>query len=202
MLLGLAVGVAGGFWWGSYAGACYDDSSCTVRWDAVSAVGTWVGGLGTIAAVLVAARTFQGEEKARRRAARRAALTAAERQNEDQKNAALIRVGTSVGSYTRSHITELRFAVHNDSTENPVFKVRLQNKEWGIDAQVCHRLDAGHGNTYQVKFGFNSGRESPSVPEDDRQAWLDQILEATIMSFEMNDRVWTRRGQSPPIASS
>lgn len=187
------------FWWGSFVGACRDDSSCAARWDGVGAVGTWVGGLGTIAAVLIAARAFQGEERARRREARRAAMSQTQRELEDRKEAELVRLETMVGGYNHEYINQMRFTVRNESNETPAFKVRIRYDPWGIDALIEHKLEAGKVTQYSVDFGGSSGRSSIAMTPAEHAIWARSILIDARLFFEMNDRQWMRIGEGVPM---
>ena len=95
-----------------------------------------------LAAVLIAARAFQGEERARRRELRRAVMSQAKREVEDQEEAELVRLETLVGGSSGGYITEFRFTVRNQSNETPAFKVRIGYEPWGVDELIKHKLEA------------------------------------------------------------
>lgn len=65
VFVGVVVGAAVGWWLGSWT-SC--GNACEPRVSAIEAVGTWVGGLGTVGAVGFAVIAFRAEERERRAA--------------------------------------------------------------------------------------------------------------------------------------
>ena len=198
VLLGLAVGLSGGFFWGSYAGACSGNDECSARWDAVGAVGTWVGGLGTIAAVLVAAQAFQVEEHARRRVERMAKADAAERDAAFLAAAQLVSMQASIGSCTGEEVTEVRVTVTNASSDTTAYRVSVNAAKIGRSFEV-HRIEAGESKPFSHEMFPGSGYPSLHIPIQERPQWLVDLLEMTTVTFEMNGRWWSRTGSRPTV---
>lgn len=70
-LLGPLIGVVAGFVIGWGVGswtACAPGPGCEVRVNAIGALGTWVGGLGTVGALIYGVRTFRDDAAERKRA--------------------------------------------------------------------------------------------------------------------------------------
>ncbi|TQM63730.1 hypothetical protein [Humibacillus xanthopallidus] len=195
-LLGLAVGLAAGLWWGSYAGACIGSDQCSSRWDAVGAVGTWVGGLGTIAAVLVAARAFLLEDHLRRKAEQETASQRAESAAVEFAAAQLITIEAMFGSWSAEVINEVRVQVRNATSQTPVYKVHLRVPKLGREFEV-HSIEGGDVRPFSHHMYPGSGYPSIVVKDEDREEWIQQLIETCSMTFEMNDRHWSRVGTQP-----
>lgn len=68
LLGGVIGGLILGWGLGSYA-TCADGPGCQIRLDSVNALGTWVGGLGTIGALLLGILALRGDANEKRRSA-------------------------------------------------------------------------------------------------------------------------------------
>lgn len=198
---GLVVGGTIGWWAGSFT-ACAS-GGCQVRVDSIGALGTWVGGLGTIAAVLAAVVAFKGEEDARREEIARLGRTRREQMDRDEEEANRIVVSaqinsTAVYSQVRS-VTEFTIAVANNARTSTAHDLTAFSSEWGQIARGC-RLDSNaRPVSKHVRLGSDRGNQRPEpFPEpQDHAAWSKEVVEGVTIDFEMNDQRWRRVGNTP-----
>ncbi|WP_144855488.1 hypothetical protein [Marihabitans asiaticum] len=67
LLIGVVAGIVIGWGMGSWT-ACAPGPGCEVRVNAIGSLGTWVGGLGTVGALIYGVRTFRDDAAERKRA--------------------------------------------------------------------------------------------------------------------------------------
>lgn len=132
-------GVAG--WWAGSATACASEG-CEANAAAIKALGTWVGGLGTVAAVAFAVVAFRSEEASRREMELRLHSTEEENEKRARNEASQVRVHILIGSTDGTGITEVRVRVSNGTNTTTAYKVEGKHQEFGRLAMV-HRIDAG-----------------------------------------------------------
>jgi hypothetical protein len=199
---GLLAGAVIGWVLGSYS-ACRD-SGCKVRVDSVEAIGTWVGGLGTIAAVLAAVVAFRSEEAARRAQELRLMLTRVEQEQQDRLQVEQVlpraRVRMTVGDSGERYVLNFDLGVVNNTNTTNAYKVRWESARYGKFRERPKLAPSEHW-----KERITLGGESPSGPRPRRMpapanldAWeADMVTDVTI-EFEMNGQRWRRIGFQPP----
>jgi hypothetical protein len=194
---GLLVGVAIGWWAGSFTACSRSTNGCETRVASIEALGTWVGGLGTVAAVMFAAVTFRNEERSRREAERRSRMTQLERERLDQDEAEQVSIRCQIGSFTAERVTEVRVHVHNGTNSTPLYKLRGRLERFG-NLNTKHELEAGKTATKSFPMGY-MGTTLPAVPVplDERDEWLADLTSKVVIVFEMNGEKWMRTGNGP-----
>lgn len=200
-LLGLGIGLAGGIWWGSYLGACSGNDQCSARWDAVGAVGTWVGGLGTIAAVLIAVQAFEVEEHARRREERKAQAEAAKALALEQKAAQSVTMNAELGSYSDDEVYEVRVYLTNGSRKSSITDVTMDVAAIERSFEV-REIPPGATQVFSHRPTDGPGFEPLLVGIDERPDLLFDLIDDSTVTFEMNERRWSRTGGQPVVLLS
>ena len=189
LLLGGVVG-----WWAGSATAC---QSCQANTAGIEALGTWVGGLGTVAAVGFAVVAFRSEEQSRRDLERRLLSTRREQDEQDLAEAQQITISFSVGStFGNGDATELRAQVRNGTSSTEMYKLSGAHSEYGTIG-YRHVLKAGDTYTQNYLFGHMNAARPASVPVPvgpAKQQWLHDHLDNIDITFELRDKRWRRRG--------
>lgn len=219
-IVALLFGLAVGWWAGSFTTACAP-AACQANVDAIEAAGTWVGGLGTVAAVLFAARVFTSEERARRdeqetrilqmqqeQDAKLEARLAAEREmNRVRAEANLI-----VGAVSRDvsdpvQVRSIRVTASNHANETAAFKVNAELPGYGALA-MAHKVESGateslgvFGDQFGVPtgdmFGLKTEHLPRAIPGNEREKFYADLTSTLVVTYEMNGRRWRRRGDGP-----
>ena len=199
LLFGVAGVLLGGVvgWWAGSATACVH---CEANAAGIEALGTWVGGVGTVAAVGFAVIAFRSEEQSRRDLERQLLTTRREQLEHDRKEAEQVTISFMVGSTVAGdQATELRAQVTNGTSTSEVYKLSGEHDDFetiGFE----HTLGPGKTYTQSYMFGHMNARRPTPVklpPNDDRPEWLNQHKNKIQIRFELRDREWTRRGDSP-----
>lgn len=194
---GCLVGLAIGWWAGSFTACALTEDGCEVRVQAIEALGTWVGGVGTILAVGAAILAFRSEERSRRSSERREANAKLQQSRQALENATRIVVTAKLVSYTGDDITEIVFEISNGASEVSAFDLTLTHDEYGPFPRE-HSLDPGRTVTRPVQFGGRHNRIVPRVPSMQRDEWLRQQLSGAKLKFKMSDVEWLREGDAQP----
>ncbi|MFC5266263.1 hypothetical protein ACFPJ1_29465 [Kribbella qitaiheensis] len=209
-LLILAVGLIIGWWAGSYT-AC-SQAKCHVRVDAIEAAGTWVGGLGTMAAVLFAINAFQAEqrnrleEQLRRDREEHLAVVAAladaqEEEHRARADAELVIIDARIRVSDASHVMGVAVVVRNHSNATSIYKLSGEIVGYG-PIPPEHEVPAGRWS-YPADYG-SAGTATDQLPtplagegDDARRAFEQNLRARVTITFEMNDRRWRRAGNDP-----
>lgn len=209
---GALVGLVIGFAAGGYL-ACAPSIQCEFRADLAGALGTWVGGLGTIGAVVFAIIAFRSEEASRRRE-EQARFDEAERERNvelerriaerqalqqkrelERRDANLVSIAWEFGGGVNATITELRLVVTNGASATSVHHLRGRSIDYGKIGEA-HTVKAGDSHRRIYKFGA-FGRDGDPIPmPDSLPTWLREYAETVTISFEMYGRRWRRKGTS------
>lgn len=211
LFVGLIVGAAVGWWLGSWT-SC--GSACEPQVSAIEAVGTWVGGLGTVGAVGFAVIAFRAEERERRAAEvqRRkderkerdqveesARIERLRREQEqvaefarDEKAAALVTIESNWGSHDGHHFSEIRFIKFNGVSESPAYNVDAVHDRFGPLGSRTHTLEAGKAETAALR-GRPLTTNPIAVPAD-KAAWQRAEADHVTLTFTLRGRRWQRRG--------
>ena len=123
LLVGVAGVLLGGSvgWWAGSATACV---RCQANAAGIEALGTWVGGLGTVAAVGFAVIAFRSEEQSRRDLERKLLTTRQEQAEHDHREAEQVSISFAVGSSAGDRATELRAQVTNHTSTTDIYQAR------------------------------------------------------------------------------
>jgi hypothetical protein len=219
-LVGLVVGfIAGGYL------ACSPASACEFKADLAGALGTWVGGLGTIGALVFAVIAFRSEEESRRRdehariraeaarqveaaAARDEAARVREERAEiarreierDKSQARRVLATIQIGANSANRILTVHLDIYNGTDAIPIHKLGGTVEGLG---PIEYRETLGPGEHHRQHFnrGSLSGSLDPAwqMPsEADRPTWERDQTQKVMMSFELNGRRWKKQGARPP----
>lgn len=219
--MGLLIGGVLGFIAGGWA-SCAPGAACEFKADLAGALGTWVGGLGTIGALVFAVRAFRSEEAARRRdeqvkieaeAARRveamAARAAADRERErqetelerelerDQRRADKIRIDVAIMLRADDQVRGMLVRVINDNVTTPVHSLGGRFEGLG---PIDHVDVLGPSEVHPKKFDVFSHRRWPELPAPSKELeddWRAEKIEGVTVSFDLNGRRWVKRGRLP-----
>lgn len=193
----LLVGLVVGFWAGGFTGCV--GKGCEFRVDSMEALGTWVGGLGTIAAVMYAAAGLRREHETQVEAAVHVATERRRRDQVERHDAGLVTISCQIGSSIpyppNVQVNELRVIVENGANTAPLFKLRgdlpgfdALHRERRVSAGATATTHFRKPHTMNMPFSIGSGEE--------RRFELSRAAEVSII-FEMHDRVWSRVGDGP-----
>lgn len=192
ILLGGIVG-----WWAGSASAC---ERCQANTAGIEALGTWVGGIGTVAAVGFAVVAFRSEENSRRDLERRLLMTRREQDEHDRLEAEKITIRFSVRSYLAGDLaTALLAQIHNGTSTTDVFKLSGKHEDFGTIG-FTHKLEAGQSYDQNFLFGhMNGARPDPlQLPSKDLMAaWIQDQVQKIEISFELGGKRWSRVGGNP-----
>jgi hypothetical protein len=189
--IGLVPGLAAGWWAGGFA-ACAGD--CEVRVQSLEAAGTWVGGIGTILAVLAAVMAYQREEDTRREQNRLIILSREEEQQLAEDEARKVAVTCHVDEYQGDSVNVLKVEVHNQAHETPVYEIRLEYELFSDHPQLLEKLPPLDRHRFGFRWLTGGG---PKVTPDEHATWTAQQLEHVTVRFTMNGRRWKRVGSNP-----
>lgn len=190
-LIGLLVGLILGVWTATSIASCAGSNACTVSWDGVSALGTWVGGLGTVVAVLVAARTFQHQQNLAEREAnvqRAEALQASRALAED---AARVAVRVRPLSSSAGVLDSVLLSVENGSHGRTIFDVSVE-ADWLAQPWKLAVMKAKDDRTQTV------GMEEKGISMESSQRHVTEMRRTAVISFVMDGMKWRRIGDAPP----
>lgn len=189
---GLAVGGTVGWWIGSLA-ACVDAGvQCSVSVDAVAALGTWVGGLGTVAAVMFAAASFRRERQMERDEREEASLRATD-------HAQRVSVSVSVTDYDEVEIRQIAAVVQNPEGEYALTDVRVAIPSAKAVLSTPF-LRPGERTTLSWEFEPPLGREFGSGAEE----VAGRLEGDAVLSFQIAGLPWSSdaNGGSVPVRTS
>ncbi|TCC08531.1 hypothetical protein [Kribbella soli] len=209
-MVALSIGLTTGWWAGAFTTAC-GPADCHANWDAIEAIGTWVGGIGTVAAVLFAVRAFRSEEAARRdEQATRVVQMQREQDAEFEKRLAaardLDRIHTEanmvfgvVTAYVgnRVEIQCIRVSIRNGANETETFKMSGELPGYG-QTRLVHSLAGGQSEqlaAFGQPLGTPTDQLPKAVPEADRARFYEELTAALTITFDMNGRSWRRVGR-------
>lgn len=201
------VSAALGAWIGTWASCSASESGCRVRWQAVEAIGTWVGALGGILAVMAAIATYRSGEQSRLELQRRESLTERQLEAEQAVAAARVTVRASHMSSTGDLLTGLHLTVFNGNTKHSVYQVKLSMDldlfEDGLGARqvaVLPEIAANGTESAPIRLGGPGARSIPpvSVPKAERSDWLRQLESSATMTYTLDDVIWERTGDQAP----
>jgi hypothetical protein len=208
LLLGLAAGLSIGWLAGSFT-ACAE-TKCEANTAAIEAAGTWVGGLGTIAAVLFAVNQFRAEqrhrveERMRREVEERQAeqaAAAADQAEEDRVRAEadMVVIRARIRTTTGDDVTGIGVLVENQATRTSIYKLKGTVLGYGPIAEAREVLP-GHSSD-STDYG-RAGSSTEKLPvrltdEAARRAFIQSLTAVVSITFEMNDRRWRRVGNDP-----
>lgn len=192
VLLVSAVGLlclAGGFVIGNWA-ACTGEA-CSFDVDLFGALGTWIGGAGTVLALGFAGLQLSGDMEERARSRQRdeaAARKAFERAVEDAQR---VRLRISMDTRTGNDSVGLGATalVVNDSNTAPAFGV-LGHAHCLGQVRAKKIPPREHG----ARRSKNFNAERVPQPEGGWEAWEQQQLEQSWLEFEQNGYRWRRDG--------
>lgn len=194
---GCLVGLALGWWVGSFTACVATERGCEVRVQSIEAAGTWVGGVGTVLAVGAAVLAYRSEERSRREEERQKEIAAQQRASQALENAKRVVVTAQVVSYTGDAITQLAFEIRNGASQTSAFDLNLSHDTYG-PFQPEHSLAPGRQVAREVFFGERYQREVPQVPRGQRDEWLRRQLDQTKLQFVMKNVQWCRVGDAEP----
>lgn len=197
-LLAVSAGLAclvAGFVLGQWV-ACAGES-CSFDVDLFGALGTWVGGIGTVLALGFAAVQLRGDIE--ERVADRQAEAARQREQERSawEQAQLVTSSVGMNSYIGTDIgTGFAASIVNGANETPVYNAVLMVPPYGLVR--APKLESKASQTGRWNFGGNS--TWPNVERAEGQQWHEwdaQVHAGCTLEFEMNGSVWRRRGSGP-----
>lgn len=194
VFVGLAA-LAIGWWVGGYMACVGSAGGCQVRWESVTALGTWFAGLGTIAAFVIAAQAFRADQMARDAAERRANETQADRRRRERADAERISVRITWSSSSGGIVREGHYFFHNDTANTPAYKLEVTARPPQFPAMKTAKLEASHQGTGTIQrktfpvdgAGFAVGSEEWSAATT---SWLSQIT----FTYSLHEQRWRRTG--------
>lgn len=190
----LLAGIAIGWWAGSFT-ACAG-KGCEVRVDSIEALGTWVGGVGTIAALYWAGASHRQREEERREAEARAKLTAQEQQDLYESEAEEVVLSVHFGGGTAMIADLVRFRVKNNAIKTPIYKVVCVVEGWPRVAEV-REIGPGALGEFEYKTSNAKGKLPAPVAAPMRVKWQDDLLAIMTVTWTMNGIRWTRTANGP-----
>lgn len=141
LLIGALVGLVIGWVLGGWT-ACSDGPGCEVRADIVTAVGTWVGGLGTFGTLLYGVVKFRGDSAEQRRAvildSRRSAIRFVPK-GADSYGKYYRKVHITVTNQTAVDMTDVQIVLDRGTDKERVLMHSLQvhsGRDFGTSATV------------------------------------------------------------------
>jgi hypothetical protein len=201
-LAGFLAGGVTGWWAGSFT-ACAS-TGCEVRVASIEALGTWLGGLGTIAAVLAAVVAFRSEESARREQIARLARTRREQEGRDEEDANWVKASVSVFSHRIisdvEQVTSFTLVVTNRALASTAQRVLAHSPKWGTFPSA---RQLGPDETIQKTISLSPDDRSehlrpfPKPSSAEYDAWRADVLSSITIEFVMNGQRWRRQGEQP-----
>lgn len=185
---GLVIGAVVGWWAGSFT-ACVAGPACEVRVGSIEAAGTWVGGLGTVAAVLAAVAALRLDRETREAEARLASLTARQRELHLTADANRLLIQWQVNHWQGQRLLGAVLSVTNRSDETPIYRVQATSP---LGAPLRARL-LKPGATEQVDVDLRN-RKGPVPDLADKSAFETEQLAQVLVYFKMNGRYWRKGG--------
>ena len=170
-----ALGWALGTWSTCRGGACSFDP------DLFGALGTWVGGLGTIGALIFAGRQLRAD-------ARREKQNADETWKQIKDDASRVRLECHVGQWVGEQVAQISYTVFNEAPE-PAYDVSLD-----LGGQITVPL----GLIKPMKDGRNPwanvlGKwKTMTSVGDPAEGW--RMRDASTLTFTMHGKKWTQTG--------
>lgn len=193
----LLVGLVIGFWAGGFTSCA--GKGCEVRVDSMEALGTWVGGLGTIAAVIYAAAAFRHDHEKRAEAAHEEAVARKRKDLAELRDAEQVTVRCQIGGSTpyppNVQVTEFRVFVENGANTEPLFKLSGHVPGFGPLSRE-KRLEAGAQAVTQFRKPRTPNMPFTILSGEERQYERARARQVSI-SFEMHNRLWRRIGDDP-----
>ncbi|MFI5732335.1 hypothetical protein ACIA49_19595 [Kribbella sp. NPDC051587] len=192
-LLALVVGLSVGWWAGSFT-ACAQDK-CHARTDAIEALGTWVGGLGTVAAVMFAIVGYRSEERARR---------------EDEQTRIREQIARDDEKLADQRRTEARLVAQAQDVHLKQGPVTWSNGDGRLESILCSVTNGTAGmSIYKVRvpddgalvtsspvLAAGEATDSFKVPNDvGDEVTAEGLLSKVTFSFVMEGRSFRRVGR-------
>lgn len=141
LLIGVLIGIAIGWAAGSWT-ACASGPGCEIRVDSISALGTWVGGLGTVGALIYGVRAFRADVSERERAiildSRRSAARY-EPVGRDASKGVYTKVNIAVTNQTAVDMTDVAFVLDRGTEAEKVLRKAAQvhsGRVFGVTSSV------------------------------------------------------------------
>lgn len=163
---------------------------------AVEAAGTWVGGLGTIAAVIYAARAFTAESRYREREFEAEAQQAARAESDLKRQAAFVRYevrgGGGFGTDPDFTMESLWVTAENGSNE-PATHVRVLVS----DRVVWESPSLLNDEKFERLINLPKGHGMRFAQDEASQRPITSFV--TKMEYEHGDRRWRRVGSAVPM---
>lgn len=116
----------------------------------------------------------------------------------DRASANKIVIDASISSYSGEEILSFAIIVRNRSLNAPIQGLGGVVEGW---PPIEYREVLAPGSSYpQVyRLGFGQTRVAiPLPPEDQRDAWRQELIDRVTISFDLNGRRWERRGNDRP----
>lgn len=188
--IGTLSGLVLGWWGGSFTACSQSESGCEVRVQAIEAVGTWVGGLGTVLAVGAAVVAFRSEEESRRVNEYRIAAREKAALSRTISDAQSVSVTATVGAWSDETVSELKFLVKNGSGSTDAYNIVLTHRLFHT-ILTSHRVEAGSEITGRVRLD-----PTEKISLAAREVWIRDQIADTRLEFEMSGIRWERIGLS------
>lgn len=186
---GVLAGLCLGWLLGGYTSCRSTTFGCEIRVDIVEAVGTWIGGLGTIMAVIYAALTLRAHK----------ADSATRHSIIQEKKASLERAAFQAAR-------SLHFAIKADGYEaNRIHHVTLLVKNTSRDADMtCIEISLPEESLLEQLKDLSPGdsttisKETEIFLEGSLSEWEANANQKIKARYTTRDRVWEKVGQESP----
>lgn len=190
VVTGLLLGLASGWWAGSYLSCSRSTTGCEMRADSIGAAGTWFGAIGTIAAVLTAVAAFRADERRKRQEQQLALLSDIEREKAFAHEANRVQIKCDGNHKQGDRVLGYVVSIINGSDQTPIF--RLEGSDFTGKLIGAHELGGGKSVTTTRHAGNWSAPTEVSV--DDQKAFEQWCERGVTITFKMNGRYWRRTG--------
>ena len=168
---------------------------CKYDAETFGALGTWFGAIGTILAVVFAARSFTAETRARERQEAKEVQAQEkvdrERRNDAEKVQAYVAPGSwgAVDSQGNRPLKTFTVGVWNEAHTASALKVDLD-----LEGYSAVQIDEVPPNGFEKTSGVVSNWERPAGTEDDEALAMTDVA---VLTFTMHGIRWTRTGRGP-----
>lgn len=186
-LVCLAVGVALGWIAGSYT-VC-NDTGCQKNVDAIEAAGTWAGGLGTMAAVIIAAAALRSDERIREQ-------EDAEDEAFELAEAGRVRINMPSASRQDVYITGISMSVTNRTYEFAVFDLKADVEGYGEFSRP-HELPRGDSVNHEFGWPRQASLQIVAPTNEEEKRVLADVKAKTTITFTLANKPWRRTGDGP-----
>jgi hypothetical protein len=107
-----------------------------------------------------------------------------------------------------AQIRSIRVTVSNNANETPVFKVGAELPGYGT-LKMVHKIGSGEHESMGVfgdqfglptgnMFGLKTEHLPRIIPGSERAKFCAELSATLVLTYEMNDRQWRRRGHEQP----